>query len=165
MLILFWIIKVHERTSEDFRSDLGYWFLFQSLPHKPIPRLITTVIPSVFTATFLGWIAFAICNFAGMRIVPLRLYFVLPFFITIIAIAGVFDVIRQSYAEQLLTGKIPGPGMISVLLSTVSLTLNIVFLLIFRNNLSGLLVVILFSSLICLFLVALCKKSYQWLGR
>jgi hypothetical protein len=165
VLLLFWINRVNERISKDFRADLEIWSLYQSLPFKPARRLFTEVFISAGIVVILGWVAFAFGKFWGAGIIPWQAFILLPFIVAIIAISGSNDILRQIRVENLLTGNIPLPGLLSLLLSVLTTGAIILIFLVFKNIFLSMLVSILISILISAGVLGLYKNSYQKLGR
>jgi hypothetical protein len=164
-LLLFWINRVNERISKDFRADLEIWSLYQSLPFKPARRLFTEIFISTGTVVLLGWAAFLLGKFWGAGIIPWQTSILLPFIVAIIAISGSNDILRQVRVENLLTGNIPIPGLLSLLLSILSIGLIILIFLTLKNMFLDVVVSMGVSIIIGAGVLGLYKNSYQKLGR
>ena len=165
MVILFWMVKVQERTCVEIRSDLGLWSISQPLPFRPFQRLCAYLLPPAGVAVILGWVAIAVGRTLKLGHIPWELFILLPFIVADLAFAASYDVLRQTRADHLLIGSAPSPSMLAVLISASALALIILLFAIFKGGWIGLAVSILTSLLIGYGMVRLCIRSYQRLGR
>jgi hypothetical protein len=165
VLIFFWIIRVNDRITKDIRADLEVWVLYQSLPLRPIQRLVNEIAFSGGIIILLGWISFLAKNAWGAIIIPPETSILLPILVILIAVSGAFDVLRQVRIEHLLTGNLPIPSLLSILLPGLTFTAIVFLFFIINNHIIAVTVSVMISLLIISSVLSLYVKSYQKLGR
>ncbi|HZW03507.1 MAG TPA: hypothetical protein VFF68_06255, partial [Anaerolineaceae bacterium] len=165
MVTLFLLINIHKKTTEGLQNNLGFWPLYQTLPTPPRSRLAAELAPAVLMITLLGWAAFAVSRMTGLSALPLGFALLLPLLVTATAAAAAHDVLRQAKAENLLIGQTQPPGIVAVLLSGLAVAATGLILYSMGSGLPGLTAALLIDLMICWWLVNLCARSFQQLGR
>jgi hypothetical protein len=165
MALLFWVVQVLARTSENLRADLEMWFLFQPLPFRSGRRILMEILPPVALATLVGWAALDASGALTGAGIPGTLYMLLPLVVLSTAYAAVFDVLRQTRAADLLAGSIPEPGMVGVLLAGVIIAFAFLALNLFSSGVVGVIAAFWTWFLMVALLRARCESSYRKLGK
>jgi hypothetical protein len=111
---VFWGLLIGQRCTERFRSDLQLWAVFRLLPFPARETLLVEIASPVLGATVVTWLAFAAGSLLGF-FPGLMLIVLSPGIIFCIALAAVFDILRQSKTSDLLAGQAAGLGAVGLI--------------------------------------------------
>ncbi len=163
--LLFWIVRLHDRISEELRTDLGLWFLALALPVRSDRWLLAELGPAAILAIFLGWAGLGLASLAGVRAIPIGLAILIPVLVINLAFSCGFDVLRQTKAEHLMIGTTPTNGILAIFLSGLVVALSGFLYYFFNGGLFGLGFSLAFSALTAYGLRSFAVNSYKELGK
>lgn len=163
--LLFWILRLHDRISEELRTDLGMWFLSLALPVRSDRRLLAELGPAAVLAMLLGWAALGLASLARARAIPLELAILLPALVINLAFSAGFDVLRQTKAEHLMIGAAPSNGILAIVLSGLVVGLSGFLFNFFNGGLVGLGLSLALCAATAYGLRAFAEDSYRELGK
>jgi hypothetical protein len=134
-LLAFWIFALGQRTTFRLRADLGNWWMLRSLPFSA-ERLILTELAIPWSLTVgIGWLGI-IFGGAGLGAFRLTAALLMSPVCMMLSLVAAYDILRQSRAEMLLNGNVPGISALTIVGGAVCLFLpaGMIFLL---NQLPG----------------------------
>jgi hypothetical protein len=122
LILFYWLILVGQRTTARLRADLRNWWLLRSLPfHAESLLLGELAIPWSMTVA-IAWLAM-IAGGGALGAWRLSLFLLIPPVCLILSLISAYDVLRQSNAEMLLNGNVPGISWLALLSGMLCLTL------------------------------------------
>lgn len=164
-ILLFWGLKLQGRSSSELRADLAQWQLFQSLPLRPQQRIWIEAAPSALLTAGLGWLAFGVGGGLLQAHVPLALVLLLPLAAFNVTLAGLYDVLRSTHSEHLLSGAVPAPGMLGALVGGLAVGFSAAALGLAGSGGLGLIASAACGAAASLLLLQLCQSGYQKMGK
>lgn len=165
LLAVYWVVNVLQLASRRLRKDLGNWLLFQSLPLPLHSRLWIEALPAIVGITMTSWIVLMVAQILGWVALPWIVYIILVPFSAVVCAVAEMDVLRQTRSDHLITGRIPSPGIIAVLVAVIIMAMNIAFMLIFKDNFIRLVILLIGNILWGLGINAKFSKYYRSLGK
>jgi len=122
LLFVYWLFVVGQQTTSRLRADLTNWWMLRSLPFQAESIILAELaIPWVLTVS-VGWLAIALGG-VGLGTSRLTVALLIPLVCLILSLMSAYDVLRQSNAETLLNGTVPGISALSILGGTLCLAI------------------------------------------
>lgn len=117
-LFVVWGLLIGQVCSKRFNSDLNVWVIFRQLPFSTRKIVLAEIARPVIGTTLLSWLGFSVCSLLGLKpsitIATLALGITLCF-----TLASLVDILRQSKADDLATGKGAEMGILGLILGLV----------------------------------------------
>jgi hypothetical protein len=114
LLFAFWIFTLGQRTTSRLRADLTNWWILRSLPFPAESLLLAELAIPCGLTIFIEWLAII---FGGTALGISRLavaLLILPICV-VLSLFSAYDVLRQTKAEMLLNGNVPGISALAIL--------------------------------------------------
>jgi len=160
-LFAFWILTVGQRSTSRLRADLANWWMLRSLPFSSEPLLWAELIIPWGLTVATGWLAI-IFGGAGLESFRLTVALLVPAFCMILSLIAAYDVLRQSTADLLLNGNVPGISALTILIGAICLAIPTGFIWwINQPRWIGLFLAISVSLLLCYGLWHMAAKKYR----
>jgi hypothetical protein len=165
LLAVYWVVNVLQFASRRLRKDLGNWLLFQSLPLPLHSRLWLEALPAIVGITTTSWIVLMTAQIFGWVTSPWYIYIVMLPFSAVVSAVAELDVLRQTRSDHLITGRIPSPGIIAVLMAVFIMAMNLILILVSWNNILKLTILLIFNVLCGIGINARFSKYYRSIGK
>jgi len=146
----FTILLIGEIANSHLQGNLEYWWLEMQLPLGTSKLLAGEALFPIVSTTLILTIAF-IAGQMGRSDFPFFWLYLLPFLSATIVFCAFFEVLRKAKTDAILSGQIPGPGPIFLVLSSVFVAIPIGLMILSSDSgLAFSLCVGIGSSLACL---------------
>ena len=113
LLFAFWIFALGQRTTSRLRADLTNWWLLRSLPFPAESLLLAELVIPWGLTVLIEWLAI-IFGGTGLGISRLMAALFIPPVCMILSLFSAYDVLRQTKAEMLLNGNVPGISALAI---------------------------------------------------
>jgi hypothetical protein len=130
-----WGLLIGQVCSKRFSSDLKLWVVFRLLPFSFNKTLVVEIASSVLGAIGLCWFAYGVCSFIGLH-PSLPVAVLAPGIILCITLAAVFDILRQSKTDALLSGHVNEMGVVGLLFGLILAGLPLALVIWISNQMS-----------------------------
>jgi hypothetical protein len=109
-----WLIIVCQRMTSRLRDDMTNWWTLRSLPFQAGHLLLTDLALPWGLTVIIGWMGILLGG-AGLGSSRLIAALLIAPICLIVGLISIFDILRQSKAEMLLNGNVPGISALAVL--------------------------------------------------
>lgn len=117
-VFIIWALLTSYVCPKRFVSDLSLWPIFRQLPFSGRGILIADVANPVIGATLLVWLAYGLCSLAGWQ-TNLPVAILAPGLILCLTLTALFDILRLSKTDALLTGYPAHMGAVGLYLGLI----------------------------------------------
>lgn len=134
-VFIVWGLLIGQVCTHRFHSDLNLWVIFRQLPFSGKEILLVEIVSPVIAATILCWLTFGIFSLMGLH-PSLPVVVLSPGIILNITLASVFDILRQSKADALMTGHVVEMGAVGLIIGLILAGLPLALVLWISNIMS-----------------------------
>jgi hypothetical protein len=113
LLFAFWIFALGQRTTSRLRADLTNWWLLRSLPFPAENLLLAELAIPWGLAVIIEWLVIIFAG-TGLGVSRLAVALLMPLVCVILSLFSAYDVLRQSKADILLNGNVPGISALAI---------------------------------------------------